>query len=431
MTQPPHDPFSAFHRLRDAVRDRVPIPPADGLRSRAAARLRTRRLTTAGLAVAAVIALAGGGSVLVPPITDTSLPVRPGSPGTPTPTSTTPAPSPRPAPRPATPPDDPIATVDWSRATIAFPPEPGCPDGSVSFTPVSDTDPNGIGPSGAYPAIALDATRVAYGDLTGDGRLEAVLEAACFISEEGRSSGHGSQLVVVSRQEDGQLAALVRVGPPGAIFLSWWVADGRLLIEADPWVAAAEDQFVPVPGLALAYRWDGTGFGDWQPAAEYPPIMPPAGEPGPPVRPRAVAAALGCPDLPVRFQPAEPGTQGDTPVRRSTAAAGDASYALGHVAGSAQPYLFDLDRTGTRLLVTALRCTRADGTRTDGLAVLEPAGEGWRGISAVVSPGGEIPVSWRMEQDRLVVDWRAADEDRVVASTAYQWTGTVLAPVDR
>jgi hypothetical protein len=427
MTEPDHELTGALHRLREQVRDRVAAPPAAGLRTRASHRLRVRRLTTAGLAATAVIAVALGGNALLQPtaVPPPLPPVEPPSPPvTPTPAGPAVTPSPRPEPRPVVPVDDPIAEVAWRSATIMFPPEDGCPDGPIDFVAVSDIFPTALGPPDRYPAIALDATRAAYGDLTGDGRLEAVLEARCLSSGEDLASGHGARLLVVTRQDDGALTALGRVGPPGATFLSWWVDRGRLLINADPATAGAEHHFVPVPGLALSYRWDGTGFGDWEPAPEYPPVVPldPEGT-GAPVQPRAaVAAGLGCPDTELRFVPFGDGRSGDSLDPSGYLVPG----------GYGQQYLFDLDRTGARLLVVPLDCNRPDGTHLTGLAVFERAGDGWQGISVLLPPEGYGPAAWFEEEGGLLrVDWGAGDaEAPEIPSTMHRWTGTVLERVN-
>jgi hypothetical protein len=432
VTEPRDDLAGALHRLRDQVRDLVPVPPAAGLRAHARHRLLVRRATAAGLAAVAVVTVVIGGNAVLrptagPPVPPAGSPTPSASPApsptaSPEPVPPAVTPSPRPEPRPVLPVDDPIARVDWDSATISFPPEPGCPDGPVGFTPVSDIYPNGIGPADSYPAIGLDATHAAYGDLTGDGRLEAVLAATCFSSEEAMTSGHGGRLLVVTRADSGQLTALGRVGPPGAGFLSWWVADGRLLIDADPWAVDPADHFVPVPGLALAYQWDGAGFGDWQPAVEYPALVPPDPDQfPPPVRPRAVAAGLGCPNDELRFV-AEPSGWGWT-------ATGSGAL-LAITSRPFQQYLFDLDNTGERLLVTGLDCVTDGGDTRTGLAVFERAGDGWQGISVLLAPAGYQPAGWRTEGGDLVVDWSSPEQAEGIPPGRYRWSGTVLEPVD-
>lgn len=415
----------ALHRLRRAVRDAVPVPSAIGLRARAARQQRVRRAGTVALAAAAVAAVVIGGDTLLDPVagppappaqspTPSADPVPSPTP-TPVPTPTI-TPDPRPAPQPLSPLDDPIVAVDWLTATITIPPRDGCPIGEITFAPVSAGAEIAGGPPDSLPRLLLNPTLVEYGDLTGDGRAEAVLEATCTLAEQG--GDHGQQLLVVSRAADGSLTALDWVGPRGAYFGGWWVAEGRLLVSADPWVTAPEDHFVPVPGLALTYTWDGTEFTGWEPAPEYPPLVPldPAGQP-PVVRPGKVADWLGCGDEELRFV-AEPSGWGWT-----------ASSSGGTYAVSGQPlqhYLFDLDLTGVRLLVMPLRCVRDGGGESEGLAVFELADGGWRGISVLLPPPGSQRSDWQQQGKGILVSWVRPDD--VVESIRYEWTGSLLVP---
>lgn len=412
----------ALHQLRGAVRERVTPPPAARLRARAIRALRVRRTAAALAGATAVAALAVGGFQVVQltahqPVPPAGTPSPAGSPTPPEVPEVTP--SPRPAPLPPSLPDDPITQVDWRSATITLPARAGCPDGTIDFVAVSDIYPNAMGPVDGEPWLSIDATQAAYGDLTGDGRAEAVLAAGCFTSE---SSGDGAPtLLVVARAADGTLAGLGHVGALGTMPLAWWVEDGALLVDADPSVAGPDDHFPAVPGLALRYQWTGSGFTGWEPAEAYPPIVPldPAGT-GPPVRPRAVAAALGCPDEELRFTRDEHDWGG-------TATAGGATFTT--PARFHQRYLFDLDHTGSMLLVTALQCTDVDGWTRRGLAVFERSGDGWRGISVLQHGPGAEAEEWSQDVDSLVlagvdllrVGWSGAGN-----ALPYRWTGTVL-----
>lgn len=424
MTEPHDAVGAALHRLRGEVRDLATGPGAASLRARADHRRRVRQLATATAAAGLVAAVALGGNAVLRPLAGDSVP----PPAAATPTSTaTPTgapepdlprvtPSPRPAPQIPGRLDDPIVEVDWRRTTISIPPRDRCPDGPVEFVPVSDSFPTALGPSGQFPVVMIDASRAAYGDLTGDGRAEAVLEARCATDEFGLASGHGIQLLVVTRQGDGTLVGLDWIGPDGVNHLAWWVADGRLLIDADPWTAAPEDHFPAVPGLALTYEWDGSRFTGWRPAPEYPPIVPlVAGVPGPPVLPRAAGAGLGCPTEPIRFT-RDQGWGGSAP-----------GYVIPD--RTFQPYLFDLDGTGNRLLVIALQCTRLDGASSWGLVVLERAGDGWQGISALAAPAGLVPDSWHLDDRGEMVVWWMSAAGGESHQLRYRWNGTELEPV--
>jgi hypothetical protein len=431
MSDPRDDLSDALHRLRGEVRQRVPMPAAAQLRTRAIHRLRVRRTATALVAAVAVAALVVGGNSL---LNATAAP--PGPPAdTPTPSPPVP-PSPRPSPRPPEPSDDPITEVDWRTATITIPSHEGCPSGPITFA----QDPGGhgadwaaYGPGQDYPRLVIDAGRRPHGDLTGDDRAEAVISATCFADAEDSGDGQG-QLLVVTRTEGGDLQALPWVGPRGAIYPDYWVADGYLYAEVYPHLG---EEFDWLPWAPLRYRWDGVGFDGPELAPDYPAIVSEDGGAGAPVRPgAAVASGLGCPDRELRFAAGEPASE-EPPLIGYAAAAGDATYT---VSESPTQHLFDLDNTGARLLVTPLACTRADGTTTVGLAVFEPAGDGWRGISVLVTPAvvetgdgtvaGDVPSEWELTQaGHLSVVWQAANRDRVMAITQYRWTGTVFEPI--
>jgi hypothetical protein len=448
VTELPDDLTAALQRLRSEVRDRVPVPVAARVRARATHQLRVRRTTAALLAAATVAALAVGGAQLLPlAAAPPVLPVGPPSPTvTPMPTATAPspgppevpavAPSPRPAPLAVEPLDDPIAAVDWFEATIDVPPHEFCPSGPIRLARYTDeafTAARAFVDGTVFEVYPAEVTPFTYGDLTGDGRPEVVMEVQCFLSDDGTGfgAGHGGHLLVVSRDRAGGLTGLAWVGPGGADIMSVWVSDGRLLLYGDPWVADPEDIWTPVPGLALAYRWNGTGFDDWVPAPEYPPLMSHIGpaNPGAPVLPRAVAGALGCPDVELRFRQDEVDSPHE-PLTAAVATGGGATW----VVPDRSYHLLDLDRTGDRLLVLAVECTDPDGWTRAGLAVFERAGDGWQGISVLTPPDGYQRVRFvQTIQDDLVVDW-----DRVTPEgsgsgppIAYRWTGTVLGPVDR
>jgi hypothetical protein len=340
-------------------------------------------------------------------------------------------PSPRPAPLPPPgPPDDPIARVDWRNATVTLPPHDYCPTGPVRFAPFGG--PTGTPRVHADGRVILlnpddtDLLRPAYGDVTGDGRREVVVAVDCYLSADGTDppTGHGGHLLVVARADDGTLTGLGWVGPRGADIQEFWVSGGRVLMVGNPWTVNPEEHFPNVPGLALSYRFDGDRFIGWEAAADHPPIVPldRDGFP-PPVRPRApVATALGCSDSELRFVAEPSGTLW-------TASASDGTYFID--IRPFQRYLFDLDRTGDRLLVTALGCDGPDGWVREGLAVFERAGGGWQGISVLPPPAGRrwAVAGWTWDGDLLSVHWSdpGAGDDQP-PPVAYRWTGTALVP---
>jgi len=417
---------AAMHGLRRSITAAVPAPAAAAVRDRADHRLRVRRTAAAVAAAALVVAVAVGGTTWLRHTA--APPVQPAETSGPAPSATA-EPGPRPAPLPEEPVDeridDPIAEVDWRTATITLSPRAGCPAGAVSFTAVSDIHPNALGPADSYPAVALSAVRTRYGDLTGDGRAEAVLEARCIPAAADMASEASAHLLVVARDDSGGLTDLGRIATLGAPVVSYWIESGRLLVEANPWVP--DRDAVNVPGLVLAYEWTGGGFGDWVTAGDYPPLLglDDHGAPGAPVRPGVVARATGCPDVELRFHETAADTP-DGPVARTMAAAGDASYAI--PPGFSQQYLFDLGSGGGRWLVVPIGCeSEGGGPAGTVLAVLERAGEGWQGVSVLQPPGDHQPGSWTGAAGQMVVRWHNAAGGH--QDIRYLWTGTVLEPV--
>lgn len=429
MTEHRDDLDAALRRLRDTVRHRVPVPASAALRARAEHRVRVRRAATAVAAAAAVTAVAVGGSTLLrpaasPPVPPADSPTPPASP-TPPPDPTAPPdrspgpPSPRPTPLPVQPVDDPIAEVDWQAATITIPPRDGCPSGPVTLAPVADSYPDGIGPQDGYPRIAIGPTGVGYGDITGDGRIEAVLSTTCLTGAA--DSGDGSdQLLVVARDPGGELRGIAWVGPRGAAYSGYWVSDGALYVAARPYLG---ETFPWAPGMAWRYRWTGDGFDGPVEAPEYPPIHPVDGAgTGPTVRLDAVATGLGCPDRGLQFDP------------DGRARVGGVRYELYQpTAPSSGPHLVDLDGTGDRLVVAAIACIRDGGATTRGLAVFAHVEDGLRGIALLVPPGRQQVVGWRPELvpgsvARLVVQLDPGNGG--LREVTYRWTGTALVPID-
>lgn len=408
------DPLgTALRGLRDRITAGATAPPAASMRAHATRWRRVRRATAAGAVVAAVAAAAFGGVTLLQPTASPPVPPVEVPPGPVTP-------SPRPSPRPVVPLDDPITAVEWEAATITFPPRDGCPSGEITFAPAQPSfHALGVPPEG-YPAIALSPP-AGYGDLTGDGRAEAVVLASCVPTEAGFDGQHFSDLLIVTRDDTGTLTGLGWVPAEDAAFTSVWITgDGRLLTELVP------EGTTFLPGRAASYQWDGERMIGGEPAPGYPTIVPlDADRLGPPVRLGAVAGGLGCPDAELRFAREAPGWSG-------VADAGGARYSIPDRFEFIQKYLFDLDNTGEPLLVATLGCTREGGHAAAGLAVFERFGEGWRGISVVTSSDGQQPTGWRLEEDGLfAVRWPGPDEQTTEIEARYRWTGTVLERVDR
>jgi hypothetical protein len=235
---------------RDSAHAFYPRPPTARVVARA--RQRTRRrvaVTAAGLAAAF------GGAILFalqapeqPPVggRETGEP-SPGVTSTPSVSteSTPPAPSGSASSRPPSATAIDITTVNWRNTTIQLPAtrdDPDCPTGRIT-TRGEDTE---VGRTTV--GIMLEP---AYGDLTGDGRPDAVLYVACRITNAGEQHETG-QLMVVTEQ-GGQLVGLGYVGPLDQVYLSWKVTNRKLVATIDQVLADTAPQ-------ERTYSWNGTRF---------------------------------------------------------------------------------------------------------------------------------------------------------------------------
>jgi hypothetical protein len=404
----------ALADLRDAVHRRAGTPPAAArLRRLAERRRRTRRAASVLAAAAAVTAIVAGGVTLV---RGEALPPQPGGPGTPTP-----GPSPSPSPSPSTRPpaaNDPILTVNWSKATIVLPEHRGCPSGTVGLRPVRYF-PEATGKAaGRELRVGLDD--VAYGDLTGDGRAEAVLFGTCRQDAEDSGDGQG-QLLVVQRGDRGRLTGIGWVGPRGEGITGWWVAGGRLYADVKPHYKDWDYSL----GAALAYRRTAAGFAEVDVSGEYPGLVPVAGRAGVPADLTPVAGRLAC-------------RGGDVPDRSSvvlrldasgSGTAGGTSWDAGQpMAPDTLPHLVDLDGDGRRRLMIALYCGGGNAeTGPANLVTLDRTADGYRAIAVLVPEPGPRFNEWR---------WRLSDRALTLyigegaAESRYRWNGRTFDPPD-
>lgn len=142
----------------------------------------------------------------------------------------------------------PITDVDWHNATAAFaaPFNNGyCLSGSVTFR-------QGRATANGQTLEILDYRPPVYGDLTGDGRPEAVLEGRCT---SGEGTGH-PDLIIVTQATDGTLRQVDFIDPnegmtgelSAARIESVQVTQGRLVVA----MPAA-----PVQTMTRTYEWNG------------------------------------------------------------------------------------------------------------------------------------------------------------------------------
>ena len=145
----------------------------------------------------------------------------------------------------------PISAVDWKSATVQFPASVNggyCVQGSMTFRDgVASTDANTV-------RLLIEQPPV-YGDLTGDGKPEAVLFAACTGSE---GTSH-PDLLIVSQAPDGALRQIDFVDPnagllgalSGARVTSVTIASGTLVVVVGG---------TPPPSATTTYQWNGSAL---------------------------------------------------------------------------------------------------------------------------------------------------------------------------
>lgn len=402
------DLSAALSRLRTDVRRTVAPPAATQLRDRADRRLRARRTATVLVAAGLVGAALIGGGLIWSGAAPKPPPV-PAESATPTPSGT-----PSAAPRPSKPvaarqtPQAPAAWagVNWATATITFPAHPGCPSGPITLRTLQLFGSDAIAGPVSWPRVTISPESVVYGDLTGDGQAEAVLDAACLKSEEDSGDGQGQLLVL--RRDGGTLRTVAWVGPRGSLFGDKWVAGGRLFTDVKPRYGEWEYQL----GAARAYRWTGQAFTEVADSG-YSGMVPRAGATAPAVDLTAIAALTGCPAAVLRFgddgQATGAGTTWD--VQQPTAP----DY-LQH--------LVDLDGDGRRRLLVAITCGRADTPPGRSfVAVLEPQTDGsFRAVDAVLPPAGMSLGGWMHRSGTLTLQFAPAGGG-FVQELPYTWNG--------
>jgi hypothetical protein len=394
----------ALHGLRLAVRERVPVPPSAQLRRRAE---RTDRLRYAS-------ALAAGATALLVLVVALQLskpatgPIVGASPGT----SQSQQPEPPSSPPPGTGP----IPLNFDNATVDVAPNPdvpSCPSGAVH---ISGQDGQGSGDRRLM--IYPDPTR--FGDLTGDGRSEAVVTAGCFPP----GGDQTEQLLVVSSRADGSLAgywtgAVTRLRDSivtGGPYLATWITDGVIYADYRPHTPGPSF----VIGQVHAYQWDGKRFVE-RPQTRFPALLPTQGAAAPPVRLGPLATVLGCADGTARF-----GANG-------VAMVGASRYDTVQpppVHGYTQPdptQLYALRQwvvlSGRRVLLARVNCDAPGGRLGSAVAVLEPDGTGLTVIDAV--PVGGATDRWQFDlgDGKLIVDLNGPDGARTGQLT-WTWDGS-------
>lgn len=237
------------------VQRHVKTPPASEVVALAKRQQRVRTAT-----VATVIAALVAGALVAVQL------FRPRE--SPPPITPTPPPSASPSPSPSMDPNDPMRSVAWATSTVAFSaPREDCPSGQVTFRP-TEFEGNS-GPAQSWPKATFLTSRVAVGDLTGDGRAEAALIVTCRLNVD--SDDSSSHLLVVSRRDDGTLHALGWAGRQSSGYSGTWISDGVLYIDARPHESSQAWEYKP--GQVDGYRWTGNAFEIVSTADRYPIIV--------------------------------------------------------------------------------------------------------------------------------------------------------------
>jgi hypothetical protein len=424
------DVEQALRTLPEAVREVVAVPPPELVRARA--RRRPRSQAFVGLvAAAAVIVVALGVGLVVRTVAGRPVPgVSPSvSPSvSPAPSATlAPGPVVRPSlsvpPWPATSSSDPITKVDWANATITVPVHPDrdahCPSGQLRLS-------GGI--SSGYPQLSFfDRSSAgvvpakAYGDLNGDGRLEAVLVAGCRMTFEDSGDGAG-QLLVVTRSTSGQLTALPWVGPRGAIFAQAWVAGGALFAEVHPW--HSNDWSYSLGGV-LAWRLSGGRFNAVASGYRGMRQATPSGRPVADIVIRTVASLMNCPGTTIRFNETEPA---NAPL------VGRDGQHVYYLDQPQQPdgddHWLDLAGSGHRYLVVAMACYEVGTSPTidpplgQGVLALEPDSDGYHALDFVPVDFKYRLGHWTFDRGRLTLQLYEASSGTATDPQTWVWNGT-------
>ncbi|GAB3838647.1 hypothetical protein [Dactylosporangium cerinum] len=298
--------------------------------------------------------------------------------------------------------------MQWRTATITFAAHQGCPSGPVTFrtAPFKGDDAATVGPS-TYPRMTLEADRVSYGDVTGDGQAEAFVLATCWQTEEDSGDGQGELLAV--RRDGTTLRALGWAGPRGALFSDHWVAGGLLVTDVKPVYVNWGYRL----GAARAYRWNGQAFTEVAESG-YPGMVPGDGATGPAVDLTRVAGLTGCPAATVRFDPG--GRAGGWDVMQPAGP--------DHLR-----HLVDLDGDGRRRLLIAVTCGRDDTHPGRSFAaVLDPQTDGsFIAVDAVLPPAGMSVSGWTAEAGTLTLQVAPA-AGGTVQELRYTWNGEYFQP---
>ncbi|RLP92185.1 hypothetical protein [Micromonospora sp. CV4] len=292
-----------------------------------------------------------------------------------------------------------ITEVRWQQAVIDLPKNSDmpCPTGRQHMRPVQS---GGALASFAWaPAgdrgqkLILNSREIAYGDLTGDGEPEAVLNILCsdLPATALRNGLRGGQLLVVTMRADHSLSGLGYAGQPYAEHPSFRVENQKLV--AQVWYARTHlngaSYAVYAPAHTRTYQWDGARFA--QTAGRTSPLLLMSMEQsvGSPVQLATIVrdGAPVCPGRVVQFE--EHGLQTDGAVYRVTS--------------NIRPTDFDQD--GNQELLAQVQCTGNGGT-FDSLYLFRQGVDKFVVLDVPIANGGQYVIhdGWQAKGNTLTVN---------------------------
>jgi hypothetical protein len=260
-------------------------------------------------------------------------------------------------------PDDPMLKVDWFAATITGA-LPNCGFGTSERALIFHRDGGWamIGARWRRPSVGFGPRYVAYGDLTGDGKAEAIISAACASGDEGwPASWAGTWIVRRDDAGDLHIIDIVWLGTPIRI------DNGLLLLQPSSWDS---DRGL---GRVLALAWDGAAMVPVNTGDRFPPVKT--------LDLSGIAAQLPCGGL----APRNPGTLSfDSQL---TAADGDRQWRLRYW----EEEWADLGRDGKPYLLTDVFCRPLNepewmGPKGRKLVLLDRTPDAWT-VVALLDPG--------------------------------------------
>lgn len=311
-----------------------------------------------------------------------------------------------------------IGEVRWQQAVIDLPTHSDmpCPTGRQHMQPVGSDEALAnfawAPAEGRGQRLILNSRDIAYGDLTGDGKPEAVLNILCsdLPATALRNGLRGGQLLVVTMRADHSLAGLRYAGQPYAEYPSFKVENQKLMAQVQyGWIGSgARANAVYAPAHSRTYQWNGTEF--TQVAGRTSPLLLMSLEQsvGSPVELATILrdGAPVCPGRTARFD--VHGLQIDGAMYRVTS----------------QIRPTDFDHDGNQELLAQVQCTDTTGS-FDSLYLFGQGADKFVVLDVPIANAGQyvIPGGWKVEGDTLTVEVMHRSTGETHTHT-LPWNGT-------